>query len=327
MQPTNLPRPAPFSSHRLLATGLLLACVAQPAHAQAPAVQAVASFSILGDMVKQVGGNRVNVDVLVAPGADAHVYQPTPNQAKTVANAQILFSNGLGFEGWMTRLMKSANYKGIHVVATQGLDPLKAADEHDGKHGTHANHGHGHHHGSSDPHAWQSVTNAILYVKNITKGLCSADAAGCDSYQKNAATYTAHLKALDAEVRTAWAAIPQAQRKVITGHDAFGYYAHAYGVRFLAPQGVSTESEATAKGVARLVRQIKAEHVKALFVENISNPRLIEQIGRETGIKPAGELYSDSLSPAGGPADSYINMIRHNTTALTSAISGVAARN
>lgn len=324
MPTTALPRPAPFSSLSLLATGLLLTCVALPTHAQAPAVQAVASFSILGDMVKQVGGNRVNVDVLVGPGADAHVYQPTPNQAKTVANAHVLFSNGLGFEGWMSRLMKSANYTGIHVVATQGMDALKTAHDHDGKHSAHKSQGHTHHHGPTDPHAWQSVTHAVQYVRNITKGLCNADAAGCESYQKNAAAYTAQLKALDAEVRTAWSAIPQAQRKVITGHDAFGYYAHAYGVRFLSPQGVSTESEATAKGVARLVRQIRAENVKALFVENISNPRLIEQIGRETGIQPAGELYSDSLSPAGGPADSYIKMIRHNTTALTSAISGTA---
>lgn len=306
----------------LLAHGLLTACVALPAHAQTPAVQAVASFSILGDMVKQVGGDRVKVDVLVGPGADAHVYQPTPAQVKQVASAQVLVSNGLGFEGWMARLMKSANYKGIHVVATQGSDVLAAQDDHDAKHSAHKGHSHKLDHGKFDPHAWQSVANAIVYVKNIASGLCDADPAGCDSYQKNAAAYTEQLKTLDNDIRAAWGAIEPAQRKVITGHDAFGYYAKAYGVAFLSPQGISTESEASAKGVARLVKQIKAENVKALFVENISNPRLVEQIGRETGIKPAGELYSDALSPAGGPADSYVRMMRFNTTVLTRAITG-----
>ncbi len=303
--------------HAMLATALAATTWSGTAHA-APVIQAVASFSILGDMVRQVGGERVEVNVLVGPGADAHVYQPTPAQAKTVAKAQVLFSNGLGFEGWMARLLKSANYKGTHVVATQGADVLEAgSDDHGAKPDAHKGHGHKHDHGKSDPHAWQSVPNAIVYVKNIAKGLCSADAAGCDSYQKNATAYTEQLKALDAEVRTAWGAIPQAQRKVITSHDAFGYYGKAYGVTFLSPQGISTESEASAKGVARLVRQIKAENVKALFVETISNPRLIEQIGRETGVKPAGELFSDSLSKEGGPADSYVKMIRYNTSKLT----------
>lgn len=302
----------------LVTLGCSVALSALPSHA-APAVQAVASFSILGDLVRQVGGDRVEVNVLVGPGADAHVFQPTPTQAKTVAKAQVLFSNGLGFEGWMARLLKSANYKGTHMVVTQGADVLEAEDDdHDAQPGAHQ--GHKHDHGKADPHAWQSVPNAMVYVKNITKGLCDADAAGCDSYQKNATAYTAQLKALDADVRAAWAAIPQGQRKVITSHDAFGHYAKAYGITFLAPQGVSTASEASAKGVARLVRQIKAENVKALFVETISNPRLIEQIGRETGVKPAGELYSDSLSPASGPASTYLAMIRHNTVALTQAI-------
>lgn len=317
--PYRTPRTPRFPKLFALATvGSAVALSALPSHA-APAVQAVASFSILGDMVRQVGGERVEVNVLVGPGADAHVYQPTPTQAKTVAKAQVIFSNGLGFEGWMARLLKSANYKGTHVVATQGTDVLAAeSDSHDTQPGAHK--GHKHDHGKADPHAWQSVPHAMVYIKNIAKGLCTADAVGCDSYQKNAAYYTEQLKSLDAEVRTAWGAIPQAQRKVITSHDAFGYYAKAYGVTFMSPQGISTESEASAKGVARLVRQIKAENVKALFVETISNLRLIEQIGRETGVKPAGELFSDSLSKAEGPADSYVKMIRYNTSKLTGVI-------
>jgi zinc/manganese transport system substrate-binding protein len=280
-------------------------------------IKAVASFSILGDLVRQVGGDRVAVEVLVGPGGDAHVFQPTPSQARLVGQAQIVFSNGLGFEGWMSRLLNTAAYKGRHVVVSQGIKPITAeADDHG--HG----HKHGHHHDEADPHAWQAVPNAIAYVGNIAKGLCKADATGCDQYQRNAGAYIAQLKTLDADIRATWATIPAAQRKVITSHDAFGYYAHAYGVKFLAPQGVNTDSEASARGVAQLVRQIKKEQIKALFVESISDPRLIAQIGRETGVKPAGELYSDSLSDAQGPAANYLAMMRTNTSALTQAIQG-----
>lgn len=289
-----------------------------------PPIKAVASFSILGDLVKQVGGERVAVSALVGPGADAHVFQPTPAQAKRVGQADILFSNGLGFEGWMERLLNTASYKGRHVVASQGIEPIHAEEDEDEKDG-HAEHGaeHSeHHHEDADPHAWQSVPNVMTYVGNIAKGLCEADPKGCDTYQSNAARYQAELKALDTDIRAQWAVIPAAQRKVITSHDAFGYYAQAYGVAFLAPQGVSTESEASAKGVAQLIRQIKKESIKALFVESISDPRLIAQIGRETGAQPAGELFSDSLSDAKGPAPSYVAMMRHNTVALTKAIPG-----
>jgi zinc/manganese transport system substrate-binding protein len=278
-------------------------------------VKAVASFSILGDLVRQVGGDRVAVEVLVGPGSDAHVFQPTPSQAKLVGQAQIVFSNGLGFEGWMTRLLNTASYKGRHVVASKGIEPIQSASDH--------GHAHGHSHGgAADPHAWQSVPNVITYVGNIAQGLCAADAVGCETYKKNATAYTAQLRTLHAELQAAWATIPAGQRKVITSHDAFGYYAKTYGVSFLAAQGVSTESEASAKGVGRLVRQIKKEQIKALFVESISDPRLIEQIGRETGVKPAGTLLSDSLTGAQGPAPTYVAMMRANTAALTRAVQG-----
>jgi zinc/manganese transport system substrate-binding protein len=306
----------------LLAVGA--AATGLPGHAQTAApVKAVASFSILGDLVRQVGGERVSVDVLVGPGADAHVFQPSPSHARQVGQAQVVFANGLGFEGWMQRLLETAGYKGKPVVVSQGIKPLQAEeDAHD--HEDHKNEkpGHDHGHGDIDPHAWQSVTNVITYVANITKGLCAADAAGCDGYKKNAAAYTQQLKGLDTEIKAAWGSIPAAQRKLITSHDAFGYYARAYGVKFLAPQGVSTESEASAQGVAQLVRQIRKEKIKALFVESISDPRLIEQIGRETGVKPAGALFSDSLSDASGPAASYVAMMQANTRAMTQAIQG-----
>lgn len=303
--------------HLLALSALVLATLSAPVHAQAP-IEAVASFSILGDLVRQVGGERVQVNVLVGPGSDAHVFQPTPAQARMVGRAQVVFSNGLGFEGWMSRLLKTAGYKGQQVVVSQGVQPIKEAG-HDDKKG----HAHGaHDHGETDPHAWQSVGNAKVFVKNIALGLCRADAAGCDLYDRNAEAYVAKLDALDTEIRAAWAPIPAAQRKVITSHDAFGYYARDFNVKFLAPQGVSTESEASAQGVARLVRQIKKEQIKALFVESISDPRLIAQIGRETGVKPSGELFSDSLSAADGAASTYIDMMRFNTRALTTAVRG-----
>jgi zinc/manganese transport system substrate-binding protein len=303
----------------LIASGLGLATLALSTALQAQPtapVKAVASFSILGDLVRQVGGDRVAVEVLVGPGSDAHVFQPTPSQAKRVGQAQIVFSNGLGFEGWMGRLLSTASYRGRHVVVSRGVTPIHAEGETE-----HKAKG-GHHHEAADPHAWQSVSNVMAYVGNIAQGLCEADATGCDTYKQNAAAYNTQLKTLDADIQATWAAIPAAQRKVITSHDAFGYYARAYGVKFLAPQGVSTESEASAKGVAQLVRQIKKEQIKALFVENISDPRLIAQIGRETGVKPAGELFSDSLSDDKGPAPSYLAMMRTNTTALARAIRG-----
>lgn len=317
---------APLRRHTLAIVASLAALAfSLPGHAQTGVpVRAVASFSILGDLVRQVGGDRVQVDVLVGPGGDAHVFQPKPSQAKLIGQAHVVFSNGLGFEGWMSRLLNTARYKGQHVVVSEGIKPIEAEDdEHDKRHHKdHGKKGHGHDHGEIDPHAWQSVPNAMAFVGNIAKGLCAADAAGCDVYQRNATAYVAELKALDTDIRASWAAIPATQRKVITSHDAFGYYAKEYGVTFLAPQGVSTESEASAKGVSQLVRQIKKEQIKALFVENISDPRLIAQLGRETGVKPAGELFSDALSDDKGPAATYVAMMRANTIALTQAVKG-----
>lgn len=303
-----------------LALPLALPALAQTTNETAsnPPLRAVASFSILGDLVRQVGGEHVAVDVLVGPGADAHVFQPTPAQARQVAQAQVMFANGLGFEGWMSRLLKTAGYKGKQIVVSQGITVQK--EEKDEKEEKHAGHSHGHDHGNVDPHAWQNPRNAIIYVANIAKGLCAADAARCDAYQRNAAAYTEQLQTLDADITSAWAAIPGAQRKLITSHDAFGYYAQAYGVTFLAPQGMSTDSEASAKGVATLIRQIKKENIQALFVESIADPRLIEQLGRETGVRPAGRLYSDSLSDSSAQASSYLSMMRLNTAAMTRAI-------
>ena len=276
-------------------------------------IPVVATFSILADITQRVGGDRIAVETLVGPEQDAHVFQPSPRAAATVATARLLVSNGLGFEGWIERLISSSGYKGPVTVASRGVTPL-AADE--------ARHGEAPLGGNHDPHAWQDMANALVYVENIKQGLCAIDASGCDTYAANAQTYAAEISALNARITSDIGALPGARRKVITSHDAFGYFARAYGVVFLAPTGISTESEASAKDVAKLIGQIRSEHITALFVENISDARLIEQIGRETGVKPGAVLYSDALSKAGGPAGTYLDMMRHNASALTQAMAG-----
>jgi zinc/manganese transport system substrate-binding protein len=286
----------------------------------APSVKATATFSILGDMVGRVGGDRVSVTTLVGSDGDAHVYEPTPADAKAVSDADVVFVNGLGFEGWLDRLTKSAAFKGQVVIATKGIK-ARAMEEEDHDHDQ-GKEEHGDHQAGKDPHAWQSLKNGLTYVKNIADGLCKADAAGCDTYRKNAEIYSAEIAALDKQVREDIAKIAKAKRKVITSHDAFGYFGAAYGIEFLAPQGVSTESEASAADVAKLIRQVRKEKVNALFVENISDPRLIEQIGRETGVKPGGALYSDALSGKDGSAATYLDMFRHNVSLLTQSMAG-----
>ena len=272
-------------------------------------LKAVASFSILGDMVKQVGGDRVEVTTLVGPNGDAHVFSPTPADAKMLAGAQVFFVNGLGFEGWMERLEKASGFKGELVVASKGVKPLTMVEEEGG--------------GSevvTDPHAWQSLANGKIYVANIRDGLIKADPAGKATYEANAAKYLAAIDEEEKAVKEAIASLPPARRRIITSHDAFGYFADAYGLEIIAPEGVSTESEASAQDVAKIIRQIRAEHIPAVFVENVTDRRLLDQIARETGAKIGGELYSDALSPPDGPAPTYLDMFRHNIGALTAAL-------
>jgi len=269
-------------------------------------VKAVASFSILGDMVKQVGGDRIDVITLVGPDGDAHVYEPTPADAKNLATAQILFTNGLGFEGWMDRLEKSSGFRGKVMVASTGVKPRTMVEDEKTV---------------TDPHAWQSLANGKLYVANIRDGLIAVDPEGKSVYEANAAKYLDALAKEEADVRAALAALPQERRKIITSHDAFGYFGAAYGLEIVAPEAVSTESEASAKDVAKIIRQIKAERIPAVFMENITDHRLLDQIASETGAKIGGELYTDALSPPDGPAPTYLDMFRHNVGALTAAAS------
>jgi zinc/manganese transport system substrate-binding protein len=261
----------------------------------------VASFSILGDLVKNVGGDKVDVATLVGPNGDVHVYAPAPSDAKKNADARLLVMNGLGLEGWLPRLVQSAGSKATIVTASNGIAPLQLGSD-------------------ADPHAWQSVPNVRIYVANIRDALIAADPAAAAVFRANADRYLSELDALDAEVRAAIAKIPPERRKVITTHNAFGYFAAAYGVSFVAPVGVSTESEPSARDIATLIQQIKAAKIPAVFLENLSDDRLIRRIAAETGAKAGGTLYSDSLTDEKGPAPTYIALVRHNIKALTSAL-------
>ncbi|MGA7806418.1 metal ABC transporter substrate-binding protein [Bradyrhizobium sp.] len=261
----------------------------------------VASFSILGDFVRQVGGDKVDVTTLVGANGDVHVYTPTPADAGKVAAAKLVVINGLGLEGWLPRLVQSAGSHAPIVVASTGIAPL-----HDGA--------------EADPHAWQSVANARLYVANIRDALVKADPANASYFQDRAKSYLAELDGLDREVRAAIAQIPPERRQVISTHKAFGYFARDYGIAFIAPLGVSTETEPSARDLARIISQVKAAKIPAVFLENLTDDRLIERIAAETGAKVGGTLYSDSLTGEKGAAPTYIAMVRHNIKALTSAL-------
>lgn len=290
-----------------LILSLTLALVATLAQAQTK-IETVASMSIIGDFVRQIGGERINVTVLVGAGGDTHTFQPAPQDARRIAQAKLVFINGLGLEGWLPRLVQSSGSKARIITVSQGVQAIREAGE-----------GHGHAH-DLDPHAWQNVGHAKLYVRNIAKALSDADPDGAANYAARADKYLAELDRLDNDIRTGLAAIPQERRRIITSHDAFGYFAKAYGLSFVAPQGVSTEAEASSRDVARIIRQIKTEKIPAVFLENISDTRLMTQIAHETGAKIGARIYSDSLSDSNGPAAVYIDMMRHNLRAFTEAL-------
>jgi zinc/manganese transport system substrate-binding protein len=300
-------------TRRWMVASLVVMLAAGPAAAQdkpAAKLKVLATFSILGDLVRNVGGERVDVTTLVGPNSDAHVYAPAPADAKKVADARLVIVNGLGFEGWMNRLVKASGSNAPVVVASKGIKERKLPGG-----------GHGHDHaGAADPHAWQSVANAKVYVGNIRDALIAADAAGKATYEANAAAYLAKLDALDQEIKAAISAIPADRRRIITSHDAFGYFQVAYGVEFIAPQGVSTEAEPSARDVARIITQIKKQKIPAVFLENISDARLMERIARETGARIGGKLYSDALTAANGDATSYLDLMRHNIKTLSAAL-------
>jgi len=293
---------------------LLLAflCAPIPAFAQAQPLKVIATFTILGDLVKQVGGDLVDVKTLVGPDGDAHVYKPTPNDSKFLAQADLVIVNGLGMEGWVDRLIGASGYKGPIVIASKGIIPRQMDTEEretptNEAHPTQADAGK-----NIDPHAWQDVSNARIYVQNITEALCAAMPEKAAILRARSKAYDTELAELDAWVRKGLATIPASQRKIITSHDAFGYFGAAYNVTFIAPQGISTEVEPTATQVAKLIEQMKAEKVRRVFFEMMASPKLVTQIAKDAGASVGNPIYSDALSQAPGPAPTYIAMFHYN---------------
>jgi len=286
---------------RRSALAFSLAALVAPAMAEAHKIPVVASFSIIGDLVRQVGGDRVAVTTIVGPDGDAHVYQPSPADGRSIAQARLIFVNGLGFEGWLDRLVTAAKSKGEVFTLGKGVSARKDEE-------------------GQDPHAWQDVANAKIYVEAIREALTAVDPEGAKTYKANADAYLAKLDALDAEIQQAIAAIPQDRRRVVSTHDAFGYFAARYGVEFIAPQGVSTEADVSARDIAKIIDAVRAHKVRAVFIENIADPRLAKRIASETGAQMGGVLYSDALSDAKGDGATYIEMMRHNVRQLAKAL-------
>ena len=285
----------------LLSAAVWMAFAGVPTQAGPAPVPVVASFSILADLVRAVGGERVAVTTIVGPDGDAHVYQPRPADSRAIADARLVFVNGLGFEGWIDRLIGAARTRAEVVTVSKGI-AARTGEE------------------GADPHAWQDPANVKIYVENIRAALAAADPGGAEDYEANAAAYLARLAALDAEIAKTFDAIPKERRRVVSTHDAFGYFSARYGVEFIAPKGVSTEAEASARDIARIIDAAKRHKVSAVFLENVADPRLTRRIAAETGARIGGTLYSDALSDAKGPAATYLDMMRHNAGELAKAM-------
>lgn len=288
-----------LAGREVLAAGPAAAVAATPA---AP-LKAVASFTILADMLREVGGELVQVESLVGPNGDAHLFEPRPADLRRLAQADLLVVNGLHFERWMERLLKASGYRGRLVVASDGVEARRAGLV-------------------LDPHAWHDLRIARRYAGNLGAALAQLRPAQAEVIRARTAAYQQRIDALDAEIRAGLQGIAAERRRVMTTHDSFGYFGAAYGVEFLAPQGWSTESEPSAAQVAQLIRQIRQQGVRAVFIENLSNTRLIERIAAEGGVKVGGTLYSDALSPPGSAADSYLKLVRHNADTLLAGLRG-----
>lgn len=306
---------------RIAATLFALLLLVPGAASAKDKLNVVTSFSIIADMTTHVGGDHVTVKSLVPANTDGHIFTPAPGDVKSLGTASVFVMNGLNFEVWAEKLLKAANFKGISVVASKGVKTLKALEEE--QHGHEGDgHDHGAHNDGRDPHAWQSLENGIVYVANIRDALVKADPEHAADYKANAERYTAELKELHGWVKTEIGKVPVAKRKVITSHDAFQYFGRAYGVEFLAPAGVNEETEPSAKDVARIVDQMRKKRITALFLENVNDKRLIEQLQRDGGATIGGTIYSDALSASDGPANSYTGMFRHNVMQMVPAMLG-----
>ncbi|MDD3371440.1 MAG: zinc ABC transporter substrate-binding protein [Alphaproteobacteria bacterium] len=286
-----------------------------PISATAQPLKVVATFSILADMSKQIGGDDITVRPLVPPGSDAHVYKPTPGDSRALAEADVVIANGLGFEGWIDRMVSASGFKGRVAVASEGVKPRHGNedDEHESEHQ------HGHEHGT-DPHAWQDVSNARIYAKNIAAALTAALPAKAGAIAARAKAYDARLETLDKAIKADFKSVPQSSRKIITSHDAFGYFSAAYNVSFLAPQGLNTEIEPTARQIATLIEQMKTEKIRRVFFESMASPLLIERLAKDAGASVGKPVYSDTLSPPDGPAPTYEAMMAYNAAQFKEAM-------
>lgn len=282
-------------------------------------LQVVATFSILGDMVREIGGEHIVLNTIVGAGADAHSFEPTPRDIQALAKAQVLVLNGLDFEGWLPRLVQSSGFKGAQVMASKGVTVRQLAEA-PGHH-----HEDGHHHGDVDPHAWQSLSNGMIYAQNIADGLAQAAPAHSAYFKNRAKLYIEQMKKLDTEIKQAFADIPPEKRRVITSHDAFGYFERAYGIHFISVAGLSNDAEPSAKDVAAIIDRAKNEHVAGVFVEQGLNPRIVEQIARETGAKVGEGLYADTLAKPDQPASTYLGMFSWNAGQLIYVLKGNGA--
>lgn len=292
-------------TNRFFSLLLLLGCVLLPSFSSAAPHKIITTFSILGDFVKAVGKDKV-VIAIVGPNSDAHIYDPTPQDVKQISQADLIFVNGLDFEGWMERLIQCSGYKGDIVVASRGVPPRILSDPSEGE--------------IIDPHAWHDIQYVQQYVRNIMDTLIAHDPAHKDYYKKNGEAYLEDLRQLDDWVKQEISKIPQDHRKIITAHDAFGYFGDRYGVTFLAPVGLSTNAEPTVQAIVSLIKEIKKLNIKTIFVENISNPKLIQQISEETQAKIGGVIYSDALSEAHEPGKDYLSLMRHNVSLFIEAM-------
>lgn len=290
---------------KVLPVSLAVAALLSSPLAMAKTVEAVASFSILGDIVQEVGGEHVKVTTLVGPDGDPHSFEPSPKDSKAINASDVVFVSGLGLEGWIDRLVTASGYKGHLVTASEGVNSRKM-DE-DGKQIT-------------DPHAWNSMANGVIYATNVMNALIKADPEDADYFRQRGAAYIEQLQKLDTWAKNAFNGIPQSKRKVLTSHDAFGYFGQEYHVSFMAPVGFSTESEASASGVASLIKQIKEQKVKTYFIENQTDPRLVKQIAAASGAQPGGELYPEALSGPQGPATTYVKAFKHNVETIVASM-------
>lgn len=290
---------------KVLPVSLAVAALLSSPLAMAKTVDAVASFSILGDIVHEVGGEHVKVTTLVGPDGDPHSFEPSPKDSKAINASDVVFVSGLGLEGWIDRLVTASGYKGHLVTASEGVNSRKM--EEDGKQIT-------------DPHAWNSMANGVIYATNVMNALIKADPEDADYFRQRGKAYIEQLQKLDAWAKTEFTGIPQSKRKVLTSHDAFGYFGQEYHVSFMAPVGFSTEAEASASGVASLIKQIKEQQVKSYFIENQTDPRLVKQIAAASGAQPGGELYPEALSGPQGPATTYIKAFKHNVETIVASM-------